>query len=855
MIKTGKYFAIGRLRSLLFLIVCGLLNSAVFSQSPAEIAQKIKKDVEDKNYSEAISTLTLMQNGDGKLFRLNNYDYLLARLSEMSGDNAGAAGAYQAVVKRNSVLSEYALWHLSELMADGNRLLERLYLKQIVIFDSDSLLAESAQMRLAESYYESRDFPSAIAVLQKARFFPGNNIALLPGPAADPITGALAGSDPRTRGALVLMGQAYVQNGQAQQARDVFNRLANELSDPAMPDDFALAAARGLDELDGSGQNSGTPAEISEQDHIKRAAIYQFNRDFAAARRHYNAVIEHFPQSAFVPEAMFQIGRGLTQEGLYDDALPWFERLQAEFPAHPMTADALNLAASTYARTKKTNEAVSRYQKYIATYPEGDSFERAFLNIIDAWRDDKEFIRALEWTEKTQERFNGKATGALAIFARAKIYIAENDWDRARSTLDELQQQGDLGGARIPGGTTKEEVAFLRAFTLEQAGRSREAIEEYLQIPDGRNEYYGWRATERLKALAKDAGGALPVADKLAELKAAANRAAEQSQWEPARKAAQAALRLTDEGNAISDLQNIVRRAYAALPEYAVILPGKAYNVGRQEIVKERRRDISEQDPHLAIADELLFLGLYDEGAPELEIALRENGASPKTDGSTASPPRLPEDTAYTLALLYLKGGLPNRAEAYVEAAWKKVPDDYLCELAPREMMEMLYPKPFAASLITESRARDLDPRFTLSIMRQESRFRAEVKSNAAARGLMQFISVTSDKIAAELGRTDFRQDELYSPPVAILFGSQYLKDLFDQFAGQPQAVAASYNAGETNVARWIKRSHSKDPDRYVPELSFSQSKDYVYKVMANYRIYCLLYDKDLNSLTSIKPQ
>jgi soluble lytic murein transglycosylase len=132
--------------------------------------------------------------------------------------------------------------------------------------------------------------------------------------------------------------------------------------------------------------------------------------------------------------------------------------------------------------------------------------------------------------------------------------------------------------------------------------------------------------------------------------------------------------------------------------------------------------------------------------------------------------------------------------------------------------------------------------------MRQESRYRADVKSNAAARGLMQFISTTSDKIADELTRENFKQDELYNPPTAILFGSQYLSNLFKIFPAQPSAVAASYNGGEDNMTRWLARSKSNNPDRYVPEILFTQSKDYVYKVMASYRVYRMLYDEKLKA-------
>ena len=116
----------------------------------------------------------------------------------------------------------------------------------------------------------------------------------------------------------------------------------------------------------------------------------------------------------------------------------------------------------------------------------------------------------------------------------------------------------------------------------------------------------------------------------------------------------------------------------------------------------------------------------------------------------------------------------------------------------------------------------------------------------AAARGMMQFISSTADQVAAELNLRDFDQDNLYNADTAILFGAYYLANLFKQFPGQPQAVAGSYNGGADNLARWIARSHSTEADRYVPEIGFSQTKDYVYKVMTNFWTYQRLYDNQL---------
>jgi soluble lytic murein transglycosylase len=212
----------------------------------------------------------------------------------------------------------------------------------------------------------------------------------------------------------------------------------------------------------------------------------------------------------------------------------------------------------------------------------------------------------------------------------------------------------------------------------------------------------------------------------------------------------------------------------------------------------------------------------------------------------TAPPKSLSSDAAYTLAVLFKRSDNAGHAIRFAEPLWKKFPADYLLELAPREMVELLYPAPYGEALREYAPPRGVDPRFVLAIMRQESRFRADAKSVSAARGLLQFIPTTANKIAAELGIQNFRQDDLYNPRIAVLFGSQYMGNLFKLFPEMPQAVAASYNGGEDNVARWVARAHSNDPDRYVIEIGYTQSKDYVFKVLSNYWTYQKLYNEQL---------
>lgn len=761
--------------------------------------ERILAAVEAADWQTARTEINKVRSANDALFRDKNYDYLLGRISERTGDLAGATASYQAIATNDSRLREYALWRLAKLArATGDLVLERERLQQLTATARSSLLFETATLRLSESFFESGDFVSAANSAKPLTLSKNVNVA---------------------REGAALMGLAYARAGKIPEARDVFTKLVMQMPDASRPDDFALEAVRQLDAFDNKAPT------LSEADHLLRASVYQFNRDFAGARVHYQAVIDRFPQNTTVPNAMFQIARGLYNETKYDEAAKLFQKVFDSYPQSTSARDALGFLGSSYVRMKRFDDAVNAYKLLVDRFPDAPGPERTYLNIIDALHEAGRYQEALNWVQQTRARFKNDIGGALALFAQLRIHLAQGSWSTVVRDADELLKLSDLGGTRVGGGTSTAEVNFLRAYALEQLGRTEEAITAYLSIPEGRNEYYGTRATQRLLNLATNEKSRALVRMRLNSLLNESRVQGAAGQWEQSRAAAQASLRLTDDPQVRAEALKQVQAAYNALPAYR--LP----QFNKISLLKEQ----PDENNHAALADNLLFLGLYDEALPELFVTRAQ-----KSPGNT--------DEDYTIAVLSLRAGIPNRAVRFAEQVWKTVPADYLIELAPREFVELLYPVPFRESLLHNTTPA-VDPRFVLSIARQESRFQADAKSVAAARGMMQFIASTANEIATQLKLQNFQQDDLYNPDTAIRLGSQYLANLFQQFPNQPQAVAGSYNGGADNLARWIGRSRANEADRYVPEIGFTQTKDYVYKVMANYWSYQRLYNNQLEPI------
>lgn len=715
-----------------------------------------------------------------------NAEYLRGREAEKSGDIAKATANYQAVLSRDSILKEYALWRLARIArATGDLPLERERLRQLLATAPSSLLAETATLRLAESFFESSDFAAAAQAAKTLTTSKNNALS---------------------RQAALLVGQSLTRAGKPDEARGFFTNLISQM-DASRPDDFALAAVR---ELDATGDNSNLP----EAQRVIRASIYQFNRDFAGARRHYQAIADQ-PQNTTIANALFQIARGLYLERQYDEAAKAFQKVVDTYPDSSSAREAQSFLGSTYLRMKRYDDAVAAYKRFIERFPDAPGPERPYLNMIDVFHEAGRHEEALSWVRQTRERFGNDIGGTLALFAQLRIHLAQANWPAVVRDAEELLKSSDLGGTRVPGGTNTAEVTFLRGYALEQSGQTESAIAAYLSIPEGRNEYYGMRATQRLIAL-----GAAEKSRALVQMQLNLLLSQVRSgQPEQVKTAAHSALRLTNDAKVRGEILKHLQAAYEALPSY--------------RLPKFKQVPLSTARDPETLSDVLLRLELYDEALPEF-LARR----------GTVTPA---SDEAYTIAMLSLRAGLPNRAVRFAEQVWKPVPADYVLELAPRELLDLFYPIPFRDSLLKHAGSRSVDPRFVLAIARQESRFQADAKSIAAARGMMQFIPSTANTIASELKLEKFVQDDLYNAGTAILFGSQYLSNLFKLFPDQPQAVAGSYNGGEDNLARWIARSRSNEADRYVPEIGFTQTKDYVYKVLANYWNYQRLYDAQLS--------
>lgn len=160
-----------------------------------------------------------------------------------------------------------------------------------------------------------------------------------------------------------------------------------------------------------------------------------------------------------------------------------------------------------------------------------------------------------------------------------------------------------------------------------------------------------------------------------------------------------------------------------------------------------------------------------------------------------------------------------------------------------------LYPLAYNDSVKALSAQYSVDPFLVFSIMREESRFDAEVRSPAGAIGLMQLMPGTAFSIDRKLNLGIRHSRDLTNIRKNLHIGIYYLSALIREFGAYPQAIAA-YNAGEEAVRKWLLKGNYKSTDEFIEDIPYLETRNYVKRVLTTFFEYKRSYAKDPNMAT-----
>ncbi|MGK7907643.1 MAG: transglycosylase SLT domain-containing protein [Synechococcus sp.] len=597
--------------------------------------------------------------------------------------------------------------------------------------------------------------------------------------------------------------------------------------------------------------------ELSDRVVMLRAMAYEAAASPVAASNSWQQILDDYPNSPIVPKALLGLKR--------------INEMLSRFPDHPVTIEYLQEAIEQ----QPQNFAIVRHLAAVAPESKGltphlnrwvEARQIAFTAddrqvVADAYWAQREYGKASRAYQPTaanpqnlyrlgrSHQISREPTAAIAAYQKLLAqFPTADEAGQTRLKLAELvntnaaiallRQEADRNSEDSATALRNLSRLYARIGNATAASTTRQHLwQQYPQTAAAATE--AWEiATQRAKA--GNLSGAIELAQQIGTRQADTEWGAQLNFW--------SGKWMNQQGNsagAASAYQKVLQEArssyYAWRAASLLGLPAGDFKSGRTPVNIQYQPSILQLPGASAAVQRLHIMG-------DAEAAWQ------RWQWETY-------DRAATTQSVFVGGVLQNRSGEYLDRLsginavasliQKAEEGDVTAhQLQQRpDFWQTVYPLHHYERLIAEAESFSLNPLVMAGLIRQESRFEPEIVSHSGALGLTQVMPATGAWIAQKVGRSVYN---LKTPNDNLHFGAWYLDYTHRSYDNNSMLAIASYNAGPGNVAKWTQRYSLADPDAFVEQIPFPETRKYVKAVLGNYWNYLQLYAPNTNNLANM---
>ena len=575
-------------------------------------------------------------------------------------------------------------------------------------------------------------------------------------------------------------------------------------------------------------------SRLAEEAHFQLGMTYLEIQQPEDARRTLLAFLDRYPASPLASQASLLLAKLFLTLERPQEAAPLLKRLYISFPADPttveterllranpdlvtITAEDRLLRAKALFQADRYRDAVAALTPLLKSHP-GNGEVRLLLGRSQFAL--KEYAQAITTLLPLTESTEPSALQAEALLLVGRAFFRSGDTVQAIATLERIP-------ALFPGSHLAADALHLIGLNYEERREEDAALEAYARLlrlyPD---ENLGDTARWQRAWLLYRQGKLQPAVHELSDLLGKYPQSPLKTQA------------LYWRGRMLEELgdKTLATKTYHRLLKEAGDDPYYLQAARQRLALKPAKLSAdsllppeNSASPVVAKARELSFLRLWDEAAQEYwEIArAHPRELSLQREACEALSRASQFDRCISLARRAARGPLKTAGQDGVLSSF----------------WTFLYPRAFWAWVDHYAGESRLDPYLVIAVIREESAFAPKALSRAGARGLMQLLPATAAQVAKENNLRSL--PDLDTPAPNIALGTRYLAKLHEDFGGNLVLTLASYNAGPHVVRRWLDTLQpSQDPEIFIEEIPYPETRRYVKRVLGSYDRYRTLYGR-----------
>lgn len=667
------------------------------------------------------------------------------------------------------------------------------------------------------------------------------------------------GEEPWKKRSVFMLGRTFLESGRREEARDLFLTAVSEYDELA---DYALYyfseslitekdyenAAEILDLL----SKTYSESSLKGQARFKEAESFYLSGNYKKAISAFNLFISENPKDPMVPEARFYTGKALRKSGEYEMAEETFKRLWIEKPAASITDRIkkelenmrLNskehlIRAENLSKASLYSKALSDLQKAIELEDDIQKISEIRLRIGITLFKVRRYDEAIDVINKVLRNVSGinSQISREATYYLAKAYLRRGNREKFLELSDEIYRL-------YPDDRKTPKILLTAADELRRSGQKDEAFEIYNRIikeyPENAADalyHKGW-----MEYQSHDFVNSSKDMKLLVKTYPESTKAPQALYWEA---------RCYDKDGGGLKTENLYSKIAKKYPSNFYGYLASERMKGIKDI--SRRLDstgryngietLESLSPEMIINKEISFPKVR-----ELKILGMNKEAIKELDHLRDRIPGELEDQELLISLgeAYIGLGEYRKAIYLTDGNSKR----------DKRYSYLSYPLGFWLFLTQSSNETSIDPYLLAALIREESRFDQRAVSKAGAKGLMQVVPTTWDWISGQRNKIEIQNPKSkiqnnpdpFDPGENIARGSWYLRYLLNKFNRNMVAALTAYNAGPEAVSSWMKNA-PEEPDEFVEEIPYPETKGYVKRVLRSYMAYQKIYyrsEKDL---------
>ena len=407
-----------------------------------------------------------------------NYDIALASIAKINNPGASILEAKQKLLYRKAM----------DLFSDGNLNNVPSLLTDVIALDryNHKVATESFFWR-GETYYRL-DSPRQ-AETDYSRYL------------------SLVGNGRSTSGGLANYGLGYInyRRGDYGKAEQFFRNVIERTGTGVSKEIVADAALRAGDCMFYQRRYSEAKEyyrkALSSNRSVGDYVLYQsaivsgLQRNYVEKIDNLDRLVRDYPESAYVPSALYEEGRAYQQTDKPSQAIRLFRRIVSDYPTSDLARKASAEIALIYYQQDNYDEAISAYKDVITKYPGSDEARTAMSDLRSIYVEKGDINSYLEYASHIQ--------GAVPIavnerdsltYAAAESLFGRGEKSQALTLFSEYLSQ-------FPNGAYAADAWFYQGEIYQVLREYRRSVDSYLRAADFSNSRYSEEALDRAASI------------------------------------------------------------------------------------------------------------------------------------------------------------------------------------------------------------------------------------------------------------------------------------------------------------------------------------------------------------------